>query len=79
MFLVATQVEKTEYGFGATIAVKRECLDKIGGFLVLSDYLADDYYLANLIAHAGYSIQVVPHVVEIAYLIVGAKHLIFNN
>jgi ceramide glucosyltransferase len=65
MFLVATQVEKTDYAFGATIAVKRECVDKIGGFLALTDYLADDYYLANLIARAGYRVQVVPHVVGI--------------
>ena len=65
MFLVATRVEKTDYAFGATIAVKRECVDKIGGFLALADYLADDYYLANLIAHAGYRIEVIPHVVEV--------------
>lgn len=65
MFLVATQVEKADYAFGATVAVKRECVDKIGGFLVLADYLADDYYLANLIARAGYRVQVVPHVVEV--------------
>jgi ceramide glucosyltransferase len=65
MFMVATQVEKTDYAFGATIAVKRECIDKIGGFLALSDYLADDYYLANLVARAGYRIEVAPHVVEV--------------
>ncbi len=64
MILVASQVEKTTYAFGATIAVKREVLDKIGGFAALADYLADDYYLGNLVFHAGYTVRMIPHVVE---------------
>lgn len=64
MILVASQVEKTTYAFGATMAVKRQALDKIGGFLTLADYLADDYYLGNLVARAGYRVRLVPHVVE---------------
>src|SRR5215470_3087939 len=64
MILVASQVEKTTYAFGATMAVKREVLDKIGGFAALADYLADDYYLGNLTSHAGYTVRMIPHVVE---------------
>jgi ceramide glucosyltransferase len=64
LVLVAIQVEKTLYAFGATIAVKRYCLEQIGGFAVLADYLADDYYLGHLIARAGYQIRIVPYVVE---------------
>ena len=62
--LVASQVEKTIYAFGATMAVKRQCLDKIGGFLTLVDYLADDYYLGYFVTQAGYEAQIVPPVVE---------------
>ena len=62
--LVASQLEPTNYAFGATIAVKRQCLDAIGGFATLADYLADDYYLGHLVAQVGYRIQIVPYVVE---------------
>jgi ceramide glucosyltransferase len=64
MILVASQVEKTTYAFGATMAVKREALEKIGGFTALADYLADDYYLGHFVARAGYEVRMLPHVVE---------------
>ena len=62
--VVASQVERPAYAFGATIALKRTCLDAIGGFARLADYLADDYYLGYLIAQAGYRLRVLPTVVE---------------
>ena len=64
LILVASQVEKTTYAFGATIAVKRHCVEQIGGFTVLADYLADDYYLGHFVAQAGYQARIVPYVVE---------------
>ena len=62
--VVASQIEQPTYAFGATIALKRACLDAIGGFAKLSDYLADDYYLGYLIAQAGYQLRVLSTVVE---------------
>lgn len=62
--LVASHVEKTTYAFGATMAVKRHCLDEMGGFLTLADYLADDYYLGYFVTQAGYEARIVPLVVE---------------
>jgi ceramide glucosyltransferase len=62
--IVASQVEKTTYAFGATMAVKRQCVDAIGGFAAIADYLADDYYLGHLVSKAGYDVRIVPHVVE---------------
>lgn len=62
--LVASQVEKTTYAFGATMAVKRQAIDKIGGFAALVDYLADDYYLGYLVTQAGAGARIVPPVVE---------------
>jgi ceramide glucosyltransferase len=62
--LVASQVEKTTYAFGATMAVKRQEIDKIGGFAPLADYLADDYYLGYLVTQAGAEARIVPFVVE---------------
>ncbi len=62
--VIASQVERPSYAFGATMALKRSCLDAIGGFIRLSDYLADDYYLGHLIAQAGFQLRVLPTVVE---------------
>ncbi len=62
--LVASQVEKTTYAFGATMAVKRHCLEAIGGFPAIADYLADDYYLGHFVSKGGYEARIVPYVVE---------------
>jgi len=50
--------------YGASIAVRREALDAIGGFPAIADYLADDYELGNRVAKAGYELAVLPYVVE---------------
>jgi ceramide glucosyltransferase len=79
MILVASQVEKTTYAFGATMAVKREALEKIGGFAALADYLADDYYLGNLVARAGYAVRIIPHVVETHPGVAGIRDLLHHQ
>src|SRR6059058_5221112 len=43
--LVAHWVQPFRYAFGASIAVTREALERIGGFAAFADYLADDYQL----------------------------------
>jgi ceramide glucosyltransferase len=50
--------------YGASIAVRREALDAIGGFPAIADYLADDYELGHRVAKAGYELAVLPYVVE---------------
>jgi ceramide glucosyltransferase len=52
------------YGLGSTLAVRREALDRIGGYQTLVDHLADDYELGARIAQAGYRIALTPEVVE---------------
>ena len=64
LVIVASQVEKTTYAFGATMAVKRCCVEAIGGFPTIANYLADDYYLGHLVSKAGYEVRMVPYVVE---------------
>jgi len=43
----------SDFGFGATLALRRKALDAIGGFEVLADQLADDYMLAKLLRRHG--------------------------
>lgn len=64
MVMTARWVQGLKYAYGASIAVKREALDKIGGWRVLADYLADDYQLGNRVHLAGYEIALLPYVVE---------------
>jgi ceramide glucosyltransferase len=64
MVMVARWVQGLKYAYGASIALKREALDAIGGWRVLADYLADDYQLGNRVHKAGYEIALLPYVVE---------------
>ncbi|HTB98312.1 MAG TPA: bacteriohopanetetrol glucosamine biosynthesis glycosyltransferase HpnI [Terracidiphilus sp.] len=63
--MLALVVERgLRYGLGSTLAFRREALQRIGGYEVLADYLADDYELGARIAEAGYRIAIAPEVVE---------------
>ncbi len=44
--------------FGATIALRRETLDRIGGFRPFADVLADDHAIGAAIRAAGYDVAV---------------------
>jgi ceramide glucosyltransferase len=52
------------YGLGSTLAIRREALNRIGGFALLVDHLADDYELGARISQAGYAIALSTEVVE---------------
>jgi ceramide glucosyltransferase len=62
--LVAQLVEDFRYAFGATIAMRRQALDAIGGFEAIADHLADDFQLGCRTADAGFRLVLSPHVVE---------------
>jgi ceramide glucosyltransferase len=64
MALAAQVVQRFEYAFGASIALRREALDRIGGFAPLVEYLADDYVLGNRVAKAGYRLVLLPYIVD---------------
>jgi ceramide glucosyltransferase len=70
-FLAAVLVSKMlerglSYGLGATLAVPRDVLNKIGGFEALKDHLADDYELGARVAGAGYRVALSADVVQTA-------------
>jgi ceramide glucosyltransferase len=50
---VAALFGSREFAFGATIALRRESLERIGGFAALADRLADDYALGELTRQRG--------------------------
>jgi ceramide glucosyltransferase len=52
------------YGLGSTLAVRREALERIGGFAALVNHLADDYELGARVVQAGYTVALSAEVVE---------------
>ena len=62
--LQGNSIRPMDFALGAVMALKREALDKIGGFSALVEYLADDYQLGNRIARAGYRIELASIVAE---------------
>lgn len=59
----ARALQGIKFAFGSTIVLKREVLEKIGGFPAIADYLADDYLLGHHAAAAGYEIVLSDYVV----------------
>ena len=62
--LVAHSLKPLDYCFGATMAVRREVLDAMGGLEALAFYLADDHVLGKLVSELGYAVHLCPYVVE---------------
>ena len=50
--------------FGSTIALKRETLDRIGGFERFANQLADDYAIGNAVRELGLRVAVPPLLVD---------------
>ncbi len=55
--MLASTIEPLRYAFGATIAIKREALEAMGGFARVKDLLADDFYIGKFTNDAGYEIR----------------------
>jgi len=49
---------------GASLCFKREALDAMGGFPRIADHLADDNLLGEGVKQAGYTVELLPYVVE---------------
>ncbi len=62
--LVVEMLEGMKFTLGPTMAVRRESLKKIGGFLPMGDYCADDFLLGNWVAEQGETVVLSPHVID---------------
>lgn len=68
--LVARMLEGMQFLLGPTMAVRRQCVDEIGGFKSLGQYCSDDFLLGNWIASRGHKVELSHHVVD---------HMILNT
>jgi ceramide glucosyltransferase len=62
--LVARQVETPRYAFGASMAMRRETLEEVGGFRAVANLLADDFFLGHRVEARGYELWLSDCVVE---------------
>jgi ceramide glucosyltransferase len=65
--LLARAFQGARFALGATMALRRRDLERIGGFAALRPYLADDYQLGSRIAGLRLKVVVSPYVVEIQH------------
>lgn len=62
--LVANLLEGMKFGLGPTIVVRKDSVEKIGGYRVLGDYFSNDFVIGNLIEKAGYRVVLSRHVID---------------
>lgn len=62
--LVANMMEGMQFTLGPTMAVRRKCVQQMGGFAFLGPYCADDFVLGNQIAALGYDVVLSDHVID---------------
>ena len=62
--LVVNLVEEMKFGLGPTIVVRKDSVEKIGGYRVLGDYFSNDFVIGNLIGKAGYRVVLSRHVID---------------
>ncbi|MDE2054849.1 MAG: bacteriohopanetetrol glucosamine biosynthesis glycosyltransferase HpnI [Xanthomonadaceae bacterium] len=67
------------FGFGATLALRRETLDAIGGFQSITDELADDYRLAERVREAGLRTELSDYVVTTDVIEQSARQLMTHE
>lgn len=60
----ARALQGVKFAFGSTIAMRRETLERMGGFPALADYLADDFLLGSQAAKEGLEVVLSDCVVE---------------
>ncbi len=70
--VTALRLNVAEPCFGATIAIRREVLHRIGGLRPFADVLADDFAIGKAVREAGFDVAVTPASIGHACLDAGA-------
>lgn len=66
--LVADMLEGTKFALGATMAVRRQSFQDVGGFSELGQFYADDFVLGNRLAAQGKGVMLASHVIRLMVL-----------
>jgi ceramide glucosyltransferase len=68
--LVANMLEGMQFVLGPTMAVRRECVEQMGGVGIFGDYCSDDYILGNEVFKQGRKVVLSQHAID---------HMIINS
>ena len=63
--LVADMLEGTKFALGATMAVRRQSFQQVGGFAELGQFYADDFVLGNRLAQQGTGVLLATHIIRL--------------
>lgn len=77
--LVALAFQPLRFCFGATMAVRRDALESIGGFAALVDHIADDHMLGKMVSALGFKVHLSSYVVENKVLEPSFKALFYHE
>ncbi len=62
--LAANLVEGMKFGLGPTIVLRKDVVEKIGGYRAIAEYFSNDFITGNLVARAGYRVVLSRHVID---------------
>lgn len=68
--VVANMLEGMQFVLGPTMAVRRECVDAMGGMGSMGDYCADDFVLGNRVFDQGRTVALSHHAID---------HMVLNS
>ena len=64
---LSSAIEPMRHALGATVAIKRDALESIGGFRAVKDLLADDFYLGRLAIQHGWRVRLSDSLVTLTF------------
>lgn len=62
--VTANLLEGMRFGLGPTIVVRKDVLEKIGGYQVLGEYFSNDFVIGNFVEKAGYRVVLSRHIID---------------
>ncbi|HKF28293.1 MAG TPA: bacteriohopanetetrol glucosamine biosynthesis glycosyltransferase HpnI [Candidatus Binataceae bacterium] len=65
--LLSSALEPMHHALGATVAIKRDALESIGGFRAVRDLLADDFYLGRFVTQHGWRVRLSDSLVTLTF------------
>jgi ceramide glucosyltransferase len=65
--LLSSALEPMRHALGATVAIKRDALESIGGFRAVKDLLADDFYLGRFATQHDWGVKLSDSLVTLSF------------
>jgi ceramide glucosyltransferase len=65
--LLSSAIEPMRHALGATVAIKRNALESMGGFRGVKDLLADDFYLGRFATQHGWRVRLSDSLVTLTF------------